>query len=106
MAKITLKVYKLDVTDTINIVSYGTLNLSITEGFHKYSCNTWPLHGNRKQETFSYFLDSKPIKSNNDPVTQKPHYREFLVTKPGPRIHINVEVMLKNFKDNQYRINK
>ena len=44
--------------------------------------------------------------SNNEPITKKPNYREFLVTKPGPRIHINVEVMIKNFKDNQYSLAK
>ena len=102
--KLTVKVFKLDETDTIDLVSYGTLNLPITPGFHECSCDTWSLHGNRKQETFSYFLDSKPIMSNNDPVTKKPNYREFLVTKPGPRIHVNVEVMLKNCKNNQYNL--
>ena len=104
--KLTAKIYKLDETDTIDLVSYGTLNLPITPGYHECHCDTWLLHGNRGQETFSYFLDSKPIMSNNDPVTKKPNYREFLVTKPGPRIHVNVEVMLKNFKEYQYNLSK
>ena len=104
--KLTCKIYKLDETDTIDLVSYGTLNLPVTPGFHECSCDTWSLHGNRKQETFSYFLDSKPIMSNNEPITKKPNFREYLVTKPGPRIHVNVEVMLKNFKNNQYSLAK
>ena len=102
----TCKIYKLDETDTIDLVSYGTLNLPVTPGFHECSCDTWSLHGNRRQETFSYFLDSKPIMSNNEPITKKPNFREYLVTKPGPRIHVNVEVMLKNFKNNQYSLAK
>ena len=96
----------MDETDTIDLVSYGTMNLPITPGFHECSCDTWSLHGNRKQETFSYFLDSKPTMDKNTPVTKKPNFREFLVTKPGPRIHVNVEVMLKNFKNNQYNLSK
>ena len=104
--KLTTKIYKLDETDTIDLVSYGTMNLPITPGFHECSCDTWSLHGNRKQETFSYFLDSKPTMDKNTPVTKKPNFREFLVTKPGPRIHVNVEVMLKNFKNNQYYLSK
>ena len=44
--------------------------------------------------------------TSNDPITKKPEYREFLVTKPGPKVHVNVEVLLKNFKDNQYNLAK
>ena len=43
---------------------------------------------------------------NEDPVTKKPNFREFLVTKPGPKIHINIEVMMKNFKNNEYNLSK
>ena len=104
--KITAKIYKLDETDTLDLVSYGTMNMPITPGYHECTCDTWSLHGSRKQETFSYFLDSKPIMNNNDPVSKKPNYREFLVTKPGPKIHINIEVMMKNFKNNEYNLSK
>ena len=104
--KLTAKIYKLDETDTIDLVSYGTMNMPITPGYHECTCDTWSLHGSRHQETFSYFLDSKPNMRNDDPVTKKPNFREFLVTKPGPKIHINIEVMMKNFKNNEYNLSK
>lgn len=104
--KLTAKIYKLDETDTIDLLSYGTLNLPNSPGYHECTFDTWALHGNRRQETFTYYLDAKPIMTSNDPITRKTEYREFLVTKPGPKIHVNVEVLLKNFKDNQYNLAK
>ena len=62
--------------------------------------------GAENKKLFHIFLDSKPIMNNNDPVSKKPNYREFLVTKPGPKIHINIEVMMKNFKNNEYNLSK
>ena len=41
-----------------------------------------------------------------DPVEKNLDLREWLTTKPGPKIHLNVEVLLKNFKGNERRLAK
>ena len=99
--KLVCRVWKLDETDTVDLIAYGTLNLPMNKGFHKMEFDTWVLHGNREQEAKSYFLDSKPNMNSIDPVANKLDYRAILVTKPGPKIHVNIEVMLRNFKRNR-----
>jgi hypothetical protein len=35
--------------------------------------------------------------NSSDPVSSDLDNRKQLITKPGPKIHINVEVILRNF---------
>jgi hypothetical protein len=35
--------------------------------------------------------------NSNDPVSSNLDNRKYLITKPGPKIHIGVEVILRNF---------
>ena len=99
--KIIAKIWKLDETNTIDLLSYGGMNLPTTKGFHKVSFDTWVLHGDSEKETFSYFLDSKPTMSNSGPIFRKPELRNKFITKTGPKIHLEIEVLLKNFEKNK-----
>ena len=56
--RIVVKIWKLDQTNTIDLLSYGTMNLPNSPGYHELSFATWSLHGNIREETLSYFLDS------------------------------------------------
>jgi hypothetical protein len=58
------------------------------------------LHGNLKQETLSFFLDTKPMMNSSDPVASDLENRRVLITKPGPTVILSVEVILKYFKFN------
>ena len=60
--RIVVKIWKLDQTNTIDLLSYGTMNLPNSPGYHELSFAKWSLHGNIIEETLSYFLDSKPMK--------------------------------------------
>ena len=35
--------------------------------------------------------------NSSDPVSSNLENRKVLITKPGPTIHVNVEVILRNF---------
>ena len=104
--KIIVKIYKLDETDTIDLMGYGTYFLPNKSGYHEIEFYSWTLHGDKATEIESYFLDSKPMLRNMDPVEKNLDLREWLTTKPGPKIHLNVEVLLKNFKGNERRLAK
>ena len=82
-------------------MAYGTFFLPNKSGFHDIEFYTWTLHGDKATEIESYFLDSKPMLRNMDPVSNNLELREWLTTKPGPKVHLNVEVLLKNFKGNE-----
>ncbi len=73
------------------------VNLPNICGYHEITFNTWSLQGSLSQETLSFFMDSKPMMNSSDPVSSSLDNRKFLMTKPGPIIHINVEVILRNF---------
>lgn len=36
--------------------------------------------------------------NSSDPISANLENRKNLITKPGPTIHINVEVIMRNFK--------
>jgi hypothetical protein len=93
-----------------------------SSGFHEITFNTWILQGNLQQETLGFFLsilyyflislfiseknyllfylDSKPMMNTSDPVSASLDQRKYLITKPGPAIHLNVDVILRNFTFN------
>lgn len=95
--KMILKILKLDETNTIDLLSYGTIILPSAPGHHEIEFDTWTLHGNMWQETQSYFLDSRPIMNKSDPIASNLQLRNWLITKPGPRIHLSIEAIMKNF---------
>jgi hypothetical protein len=78
-----------------------------TFGYHEIKFDTWILHGNLSQETLGFFLskqsylcdyiDTRPMMNTSDPVSSNLENRKNLITKPGPTIHVNVEVLLKNY---------
>ena len=35
--------------------------------------------------------------NTSDPVSSNLEYRKHLITKPGPKIHLSVEIILRNF---------
>ena len=95
-------------------VSYGCINLPNSPGYHELTFETWILNGNLTQETLSFFLsnylniilDTKPKMNTSDPVSSNLDNRKLLITKPGPTIHLTVEVILRNFTFHSIKVNK
>lgn len=95
--RIVCRLWKLDNASKIDLLAYGCSVLPNEAGFHKCEFNTWILQGDLKTETLGYFLETKPKMNSTDPVSVNLHERKELVTKPGPKIHFNVEILLKSF---------
>ncbi len=54
--KLIARIWKLDDTNKVDLLSYGCVTLPNTTGYHELSFDTWVLHGNLNQETLSFFL--------------------------------------------------
>jgi len=95
--KLITRLWKLDETNKVDLVSYGCITLPNSAGYHEIEFDTWMLKGTLQQETLGFFLDTNPKMNIADPVSSNLEYRKFLITKPGPKIHLQVEVLLRNF---------
>lgn len=95
--RLVCRLWKLDDSGKIDILSYGVTTLPNTSGFHEIEFNTWILQGNLKTEIMEFFLESKPKMNSTDPVSYDLKNRKELFTKPGPVIHYDCNVILKNF---------
>lgn len=95
--KIVLKIWKLDQTNVIDFLSYGTMYMPNKPGYYELNINTWCIHGKEEDEKETFFMDSKPILPNHAPVSYDLDYRVGMVTKPGPTIYLGVNVLFKDF---------
>ena len=46
------------------------MNLPNSPGYHDLSFATWSLHGNIREETLNYSLDSKPMMNNCEGISR------------------------------------
>lgn len=95
--KLICRIWKFDDSSKIDLMAYGVTTLPNTTGFHELEFNTWILQGNLKTEILGFFLETKPKMNTLDPISLDLNDRKELLTKPGPVVHINCEVLLKNF---------
>ena len=95
--RMVVRIWKLDVVNKTDLLSYGTTILPNTSGYHEITFETFCLKGNLINETLGFFMDSKPKMNTSDPVTSNLDKRKYLITKPGPKVSITVEVILRNF---------
>ena len=96
--RIVVRLWKLnDNNKTNDILSYGTTILPNTKGYHKLEFQTWCLKGSLTDEAMWFFLNSKPIMNTSDPLDPNLNIRDNIISKPGPKILISCEVILRNF---------
>lgn len=95
--RLIVRLWKLDDTNKVDLVSYGTTILPNTSGYHEIEFETWSLKGNVTQETLCFFMGSKPLMNTSDPVNSNLDKRKAIISKPGPKVHLTVEVILRNF---------
>ena len=95
--RMVVRIFKFGDDDKAVLLSYGTCLLPNTSGYHEIEFDTWQLGENIYNETLSFFMESKPNLSGMDPVNSDLSDRVNIVAKPGPKVHINVEVILRNF---------
>ena len=95
--RIICRLWKLDDTNKIDILSYGTTILPNTNGYHEIEFQTWCLRGSSENEKLGFYMGSKPLMNTSDPVSSNLDKRKWLISKPGPKIHLTFEVILRNF---------
>ena len=95
--RIICRLWKLDDTNKIDILSYGTTILPNTSGYHEIEFQTWCLKGSLTDEAMWFFLESKPIMNTSDALDPHLNIRENIISKPGPKLLISCEVITRNF---------
>ena len=68
-----------------------------TKGYHEIEFQTWCLKGSLSDEAMWFFLESKPIMNTSDALDPYLNRRKNIISKPGPKLLISCEVILRNF---------
>jgi len=95
--RLVVRLWKLGDNNKLDILSYGTTILPNTKGYHEYDFQTWCLKGSLTNEAMWFFLGSKPIMNTSDAVDANLMNRKNIISKPGPKVKISCEVILRNF---------
>lgn len=95
--RLVVRIWKLGDTNKVNILSYGTCYLPNTKGYHELEFQTFCLKFSVADEALWCQLNSKPLISMSDPMDPNLIKRNFLLSKPGPKVKVTCEVILRNF---------
>jgi len=95
--RIVARIWKLGDNNKYDLLSYGTTVLPNTKGYHEIEFQTWCLKGSLTDEALWFFLGSKPIMNTSDPLDSNLSIRSNIISKPGPKILLSCEVILRNF---------
>eukprot|EP01017_Pseudomicrothorax_dubius_P040820 TRINITY_DN6456_c0_g1_i3.p1 TRINITY_DN6456_c0_g1~~TRINITY_DN6456_c0_g1_i3.p1 ORF type:complete len:237 (+),score=40.03 TRINITY_DN6456_c0_g1_i3:64-774(+) len=96
--KAIFRVWRLDNSGKIDIISYGECSFPRVSGFSKIECETWSPIADWKSNSFSFFLGNNPRLSSADITEKKRHARDNLSSRSSGKIVLEFEVILKNFK--------
>ena len=80
------------------LLSYGFVHVPTVPGMHELECSTWRPAGTTQEEYRAEFLGVMPH-LRNDHLVHEPSDRFRLVTTTMGHVHINVGVLVKDFKD-------
>lgn len=77
----------------------GVINLPNKAGFFELECPTWRPIGNWKEEAYQFFLSCPPKLNDKASISENAKDRMVLETQSSGSVHIQVEVLTKNYKD-------
>lgn len=93
--RFVVRVWRLDDLGIIDLLAYGTAALPCSPGEFRLSCPTWRPIGTENDEKLAFFLRNPPKLAMQDALA-KDNRRMMKATSSGV-IHIEMEVLLKNF---------
>lgn len=96
--RIVCRLWKLGDTNKTTLLSYGTAFLPNCKGYHEFEFNTFCLKEKASDESLWAIFNSKPFTSRSDPLDAYLNERKDIFSKPGPKIKMSCEVILRNFK--------
>ncbi|KAL4429428.1 hypothetical protein ABPG74_021015 [Tetrahymena malaccensis] len=92
-----LKIWRLDDTNKIDIISYGVVNFPRQDGFHRLEVDTWSPIGDWSYQNFQFYLGTQPRLANLDLTKYSDKRHEMLGVSNG-KVIFEIEVMLRNFQ--------
>ncbi|KAL4467988.1 hypothetical protein ABPG72_015858 [Tetrahymena utriculariae] len=92
-----LKIWRLDNTNKIDIISYGVINFPRQDGFHRLEVDTWSPIGDWSYQNFQFYLGTQPRLANLDLTKYSDKRHEMLGVSNG-KVIFELEVMLRNFQ--------
>ena len=95
--KLTLKVWRLDGTSKEDSIAYGVVNLPNECGFFDLEVPTWRPMSTFAEESYNFYLGGPPKLVNSNSVVKNPEQRKYLTTMSSGTIHIQCEVIKRNF---------
>ena len=99
--KILLQVWKLDGDGRMHLEGYGFCHVPTSPGHVEVEVQTWRPLGTHMQEFASFFVGGAPKLKEMDVVFRKAwESRCHLFTASSGAVHLSLDVILKNFADN------
>lgn len=95
--KLLLRVWRLDDVGRIDLVSYGVCALPTNSGFYNLECPTWRPIGSWNDEAMTFFVGNPPRLTGTAALSKSFNERELLKTVSAGIVHIELEVLLRNF---------
>ncbi|EGF82672.1 hypothetical protein BATDEDRAFT_22742 [Batrachochytrium dendrobatidis JAM81] len=93
---IRVQVYYQDMFGRNELYGYGFAHIPSSPGLHKIDISTWRPVGTPSDQIWSYFLGATPQLKNLD-LIDTPTDRFRLITASMGKVHLEINVMLRNF---------
>lgn len=90
-------VYRLDSLGERELIGYSFCFLPSHPGHHKVECPVWRPQGSTREEAYAFFLGGPPELVSRDLIFDKARDdRCRLFTISGGRIHLEIDIMMRN----------
>ena len=96
--KFILKVWRLDQFGKVDCISYGSAVLPNEAGSFEFESPTWRPMGSLMDEAHAFYLGGPPKFVTLNPLTRQLTLRENISTISSGTLHIQCDVILKNFE--------
>jgi B9 domain-containing protein 2 len=103
--RLLLQVWRMDEHGRLDLAAYAFVHVPTQPGHHSLSVSTWRPMGSLHEEVTAYFLGGTPqLRDVNVLFAKAWSDRCRLSTSSSGTIRINLDVVLRNFQDNQVDI--
>lgn len=98
--KIIVQIQQLDSYGCVSVIAHGFAHLPCTSGMHELAIPCWRAIGTQEEELRAYFLEEYPVLLDEDLVYHKAaSHRHRLVTIPSGKVLLDVNIMLRHFRE-------
>ena len=98
-----MKVHRVDDMGKTDNIAYGIVNLPNTTGSFELEVPMWRPMSGWLEESYNFYLGGPPKLKNSDPLVKDPKQRQYLTTMSSGTIHVQCDVLMKNFAAHDIR---